>query len=109
MRRIMPFAAVVIAALAIAGAPVAHARPVALATAFTYQGQLKSSGAPLNGTADFQVALFNAPTAGIQITVTAQVGQQPARLAGQRRGRTRRQHPRNRPPAIWLNGNIVGR
>src|SRR6267142_1188463 len=39
-------------------------------TDFTYQGQLKSSGAPLNGTADFQVALFNAPTAGIQITVT---------------------------------------
>src|SRR5262249_37926860 len=39
-------------------------------TDFFYQGQLKSAGAPVNGTADFQVAMFNAPTAGTQITAT---------------------------------------
>src|SRR5690606_38601992 len=36
-------------------------------TAFTYQGQLKRGGAPLNATADFRFQLFDAPVEGNQI------------------------------------------
>jgi hypothetical protein len=36
----------------------------ALGTAFTYQGRLDQSGAPVNATADFQFSLFDAATAG---------------------------------------------
>ena len=34
-------------------------------TAFTYQGQLKQNGAPVNATCDFQFALFDGATGGI--------------------------------------------
>jgi hypothetical protein len=39
----------------------------ALDAAFTYQGQLKQSGAPLNGTADFEFNLFNASSGGVVV------------------------------------------
>ena len=35
-----------------------------LGTGFTYQGLLEQSGAPVNGTADFEFWLFDAPTGG---------------------------------------------
>jgi hypothetical protein len=42
----------------------------AVDTAFTYQGQLRKSGAPVNGTCNFQFRLFNAATDGTQIGLT---------------------------------------
>jgi hypothetical protein len=42
----------------------------ALGTAFTYQGQLKSGGNPVNGTCDFQFGLWDAATGGTQIGTT---------------------------------------
>src|SRR6185503_18657563 len=42
----------------------ALARPTAQTTAFTYQGLLKQSGAPLNGSVDLQFRLFDAAGAG---------------------------------------------
>jgi hypothetical protein len=41
-----------------------------LGTAFTYQGQLKQSGNPVNGTCDFQFGLWNAASGGTQIGTT---------------------------------------
>ncbi|MFO1351644.1 MAG: tail fiber domain-containing protein [Gammaproteobacteria bacterium] len=42
-----------------------------LGTAFTYQGELKQSGAPANGPFDFEIALFGAASGGAAIgTVT---------------------------------------
>ncbi|MFH1107916.1 MAG: hypothetical protein V1790_01775 [Planctomycetota bacterium] len=41
-----------------------------LTTAFTYQGQLKQGGVPLNGTADFQFSLWDAASGGAQIGAT---------------------------------------
>src|SRR5438552_1317129 len=41
-----------------------------LGTAFTYQGRLNSNGSPLNATADFQLSLWNALTAGTQVGTT---------------------------------------
>ena len=39
-------------------------------TAFTYQGQLKQSGAPINGNCDFQFRLYDAVSGGTQIGTT---------------------------------------
>src|SRR5262249_45827814 len=46
-----------------------------LGTAFTYQGQLKQNGTPVNGLLSMSFALFDAPTGGNQIgpTFTADV------------------------------------
>jgi len=41
-----------------------------MGTAFTYQGQLRQSGAPVDGTCDFQFDLWNAASAGTQIGST---------------------------------------
>ncbi len=41
-----------------------------MGTAFTYQGQLKKDGSPLNGNCDFQFGLWNAATGGTQIGTT---------------------------------------
>jgi len=56
--------------LAAAGLP-ASAQPVG--TAFTFQGELHSSGAPVTAATDLQFKLFDAPTGGTQIgpTLTA--------------------------------------
>jgi hypothetical protein len=52
-----------------AGSP----QSIALGTAFTYQGQLKNAGGPVNGACDFQFALFDAPTGVNQIGATQPV------------------------------------
>lgn len=61
--------------LILAGALVAGGSNLAVAqtlipTEFTYQGQLNASGAPVNGTADFQFSLWNAASAGAQVGAT---------------------------------------
>jgi len=43
---------------------------VPIGTAFNYQGLLKSTGAPISGNFDFQFALFDAATNGMQIGPT---------------------------------------
>jgi len=43
---------------------------VALGTAFTYQGELKQSGAPVTGSGDFQFSLWDAASGGAQIGAT---------------------------------------
>jgi hypothetical protein len=45
--------------LGIQGAPVT--------TGFTYQGQIKRGGVPVNGTCDFEFILYDAPTGGSQV------------------------------------------
>ena len=42
----------------------------ALGTAFTYQGQLKQGGNPVNGNCDFQFSLWNASSGGTQVGTT---------------------------------------
>ncbi len=42
----------------------------ALGTAFTYQGQLKSGGNPVNGNCDFQFSLWDAASGGAQVGAT---------------------------------------
>ncbi len=39
-------------------------------TSFTYQGQLRRSGAPYNGTCNFQFSLWDAASAGMQVGAT---------------------------------------
>lgn len=56
-------------AIAVAGSDVS-ARPTSQAAAFTYQGVLKQSGSPINGSVDLQFKLFDAPNAGTQIGST---------------------------------------
>jgi hypothetical protein len=46
------------------------ATTAAMGTAFTYQGQLRKSGAPVNGTCNFQFSLFDALSGGAQIGAT---------------------------------------
>lgn len=55
MNRLIPFALLTLSAPALAQS-----------TAFTYQGQLKSSGQPATGTFDLQFKLFDAATGGTQ-------------------------------------------
>ncbi|MCX7839433.1 MAG: hypothetical protein N2559_08275, partial [Anaerolineae bacterium] len=50
--------------------PQPRAPRAALGTAFTYQGQLKSGGNPVNGACDFQFSLWDAATSGTQIGTT---------------------------------------
>ncbi len=56
----------------VAAAPALGETP--LTTAFTYQGQLKQGGAPLEGTTDFQFTLWDAAGSGNPPTGGTQVG-----------------------------------
>ena len=51
-----------------AGSRLAAAEP--LGTAFTYQGQLRQEGIPLNGACDLQFSLWDAAAGGIQVGTT---------------------------------------
>ncbi|QOJ00287.1 MAG: hypothetical protein HRU70_07215 [Phycisphaeraceae bacterium] len=64
------FAAALAVAFAAGLASHAHAQPVG--TGFTYQGQLVSSGNPVDGTADFRFKLFPSAAGGAQIGSTLQ-------------------------------------
>lgn len=55
----------------LASGPAAQAQ--AVTTAFTYQGELRSTGAPANGSFDLQFALFNGSLGGGQIGATVSV------------------------------------
>ena len=59
-----------LAHIADAQAPQPRAPRANLGTAFTYQGQLKSSGAPYTGACDFQFKLYDDASAGAQIGST---------------------------------------
>ena len=58
----------VLVASAVAQSPVNPLSPAG--SAFTYQGRLKNGNAAVNGTADLQVSLWDAPGAGTQIGAT---------------------------------------
>src|SRR4051794_29389332 len=64
--RLLVAALCAVVALAVAGLAVA----APFGTAFTYQGQLRQTGVPVNGTCDLQFSLFDALTGGSQIGVT---------------------------------------
>lgn len=57
-----------LAAAAFAMVAPAVAQPIT--NAFTYQGELRNAGAPVNGTADFQFRLFTAASGGSQVGPT---------------------------------------
>src|SRR5581483_11520541 len=60
---------------AVAGSPTrAPLDSTPVGTSFTYQGELKQSGAPVNGTCDIQFSLFDALTGGTQIGSTQTIG-----------------------------------
>ncbi len=56
--------------LAVAGITTTLSAQTPLSHEFTYQGQLRANGLPAITTADFQFALFDAATAGTQISAT---------------------------------------
>ncbi len=68
---------VVLLALAVGWAQAQEPQPpgdvsiqAALGTGFTYQGQLKQSGNPVNGTCDLQFSLYDAASGGTQVGTT---------------------------------------
>ncbi len=58
------------AILLVVGLAAAQAPQAALGTAFTYQGQLRMDGSPVNDTCDFQFSLWDAAGGGTQIGAT---------------------------------------
>jgi len=83
-RNLFLTAVLVLGLLTILGGPVIAEEPTppekeigaqaVVGTAFTYQGQLKQSGVPANGTCDFQFKLYNATSAGTQVGTTVTKG-----------------------------------
>jgi hypothetical protein len=63
-----------IMAVAFSAASGAAMAATPLGTAFAYQGRLKSAGAPLNATADFQFSLWDAAGSGSPPTGGTQIG-----------------------------------
>ena len=61
-------AAALCAVVVLAVAGLVAAAP--LGTAFTYQGQLRQAGVPVNGTCDLQFSLFDAASGGAQVGAT---------------------------------------
>lgn len=68
----VPRAAVWLLALSTLGplGPLSASAQTPLGTEFSYQGSLELSGAPVTGTADFQVKLFGAVSGGVQVGST---------------------------------------
>ncbi len=60
--------------LMISGTTSARPLNAALGTGFTYQGKLTDSGAPANGTYDFEFKLYNALSGGSQVGSTVATG-----------------------------------
>ncbi|MBP7936360.1 MAG: hypothetical protein KA354_17100 [Phycisphaerae bacterium] len=68
-RRVRIVSSVVAATSALAAAAIAQAA-TPVGSAFTYQGQLKKDGVPVNENAEFQFSLWDAWTGGTQIGLT---------------------------------------
>ena len=60
---------ITLAGVVLFGASAAAAQ-APLSTAFTYQGQVKQGGIPLDGPADMQLSLWDPQTGGVQIGTT---------------------------------------
>ena len=75
----MSFLVVSVLLFASARAVAQSSRPLTpetlLGTGFTYQGQLKNAGGPVNGLCDMQFSLWNAAGSGSLPTGSSQVGQ----------------------------------
>lgn len=64
------------AAMALGTSGTAFAQSTA-GSAFTYQGELRNAGVPVNGNADFRFRLYDAPAGGTQIGSTLSLTNQP--------------------------------
>lgn len=68
-----PALALALAIVALGWAPWRPAQSQSVSNAFTYQGELRTVGAPANGSFDMQFALFNGLIGGTQLSTTVTV------------------------------------